>query len=195
MISENFEDKHFLLIEDDEELIVKLTTLFNNCNLKELVIKSCYDEALAELKLNKPYDLIIFDIMLPRTNNDFSKIRELKKELNKHIDVIIRDEDESPNDSSFKFDLKRAREKRTAISCQINKYIDQEAGIKLIEEWMKNIGFVTSPPIITLTAIGANEFIKTQERINKVMSFKNVSIIQKPVTTEKLIKEIKELLQ
>jgi CheY-like chemotaxis protein len=195
MISENFEDKHFLLIEDDEELIVKLTTLFNNCHLKELVIKSCYDEAFAELKLHKHYDLIIFDIMLPRTNSDFSKIRELKKELNKHIDVIIRDEDESPNDSSFKFDLERAREKRRAISCEINKYIDQEAGIELIEEWTKNIGFVTSPPIITLTAIGANEFIKTQERINKVMSFKNVSIIPKPVTTEKLIKEIKELLQ
>ena len=178
MISENFEDKHFLLIVDDEGLIVKLTLLFNNCNLKELVIKSCYDEALAEQKTNNHYDLIIFDIMLPVTNNDFSKIRELKKELNEYVNIIIRDEDECPNDSSFKIDLERAREKRTVISNEINKHIDQETGIKLIEEWLKNFKPSIVPPILALTAIGPNEFIKIQERINKVMSFKNVSIKQ-----------------
>ena len=193
--AQSFKGKHFLLIEDDEVLIGKLKTIFQNIYLLEPVVKSYYNEALTELKTNNHYDLIIFDIMLPMTNNDFSKIRGLKKELNNYIDVIIRDEDESPNDPSFKFDLEQAREKRTAIAAEINKYIDQEGGIKLIEEWMKNIGLVASPPILALTAIGPNEFIKTQERINKVMSFKNVGIIQKPVTTEKLIKEINELIK
>jgi CheY-like chemotaxis protein len=188
-------DKQFLLVEDDEVLIEKLKKIFSNNMLETLVVKSFYDEALVELKLDKQYDLIIFDIMLPTTLDDFNNTKNLKDELNKHISTIIREEDENPSDSGFKLELEQARERRTIISQEINKYIDQEGGIKLIEEWIRSIKNSTTPPILALTAIGPNEFSKTQEIINKVMKFKNVRVLQKPATAERIIKEIKELIE
>ena len=107
--------KKILIVEDDEVIIEKYKKIFPD----GLVKKNYYDEALGELTSGKYYDLIIFDIMLPISEDDFHEIKKLRKELNKLIETIMNKEDEKSNSGDLKNELEQIRKRRSFIKISI----------------------------------------------------------------------------
>ena len=193
----NLDKKTICIIEDDDQLLEQLTHEFIKNGAGEVKKARIVDEALNILKTSgHNIDLIVCDIMLPRTWEDYKRIQQWKEELKAYRDIIIQNEEEGPDNNDFERRLELARERRPLIINQINDLIDKEGGLNIIQQWNKLIEQkndkindptkkFTSPPVLYLTAVGDEKNMDRGKRVAGPNSYWLV----KPVFVERIVNE------
>ena len=189
--------KVICLVEDDDQLLEQLTHEFIEKGATNVEKVQTVEEGRYLLEDGGTrFDLIVVDVMLPRTREDYNKIQQWKEELKAYRDTIIQNEEEGPDNDDFKRRLELARERRPLIINNINDLIDKEGGLNMIVDWnnhieQENIKIHDSakklkrPPVLYLTALGDE---KTMDR-GKRIAGPNSYWLVKPVFIERIVNE------
>ncbi|MBZ0285046.1 MAG: response regulator [Anaerolineae bacterium] len=158
-IKDSLNNCKVLIVEDDDLLAKRIKSLFEKYTHLEPTIARYMGAARAIVtKRGGDFDLVILDIMLPATRQDFGEIQGLEKRLK---DLRMKLEGDSASlDESAQAARRDARYERGEALKRIEELIDREGGIKLINEWLKyypdeNQRFT----VLFLTALGNNEVV------------------------------------
>ncbi len=149
-----FENKKFLIIEDDNSLAKKIERLLLQLGADKIVIKNYYDEGLKELQDHyKEYSLIILDVMLPMSKDDFAEIQTNNKEID-NIDNLILQKEKIGGDKKDK-ELDKAWQDRKHWYKQIGNLINRRGGIEMAKKWISELNDIeTRPPVLYFSALG-----------------------------------------
>jgi FixJ family two-component response regulator len=176
-----------LIVEDDVKLATQLAGLIKEFAHREPVLVHTMEAARKMVAEEKErFGLLIMDVMLPESNQDFDDIGKFKKKL-----IILRkkikEASTRPADQLSQEILENARRDRAHIQRRIEELIQDAGGIHLVEEWHKaGIQF----PILFLTAVGAQEMIDW----GKAAAGKYCEWITKPAPDEEILAKCKMLL-
>jgi CheY-like chemotaxis protein len=184
--------KEILILEDDSGLAKRLMNIFQEYGAK-VNIKHYIDAGLEELqKKGTEYDLIIVDVMLARTKEDFEKISKYREEVDTCVNVLMQEEEYGLNDTEYKKVIEDARQRRSFLLGAIVDLVTNDGGIEVIEKWIKGISDSKRPGILYLTAVGTSNMI---EKGKNAAEFKKVEWLVKPITPAKLILMSIELMK
>jgi DNA-binding response OmpR family regulator len=186
------EGKHLLVVEDDEGLSYRLVKEFERCGVSRVAQEYAVETGLRELN-NKgtKYDLIVVDVMLPKTEDDFRHIQDFRKEL-KECRKILREEDTAdPGDGKYRQELAKARERWRPLNEAIALLIRKEGGIEMVKQWLEGLKGERHPPILYLTAVGNPN---TKEPGLRAVELRHADWLVKPVTVDTLVDRAAELI-
>ncbi|HVM72953.1 MAG TPA: hypothetical protein VMT91_14410, partial [Anaerolineales bacterium] len=153
-------NRRTLIVEDDKGLSKRIAQLFQENTGIEPSIANFMQEATKILSESEGFDLVIIDIMLPKTLEDFNIIQEYEKVLDETRAVIEKYGSQSfdPTENIQLFD---ARYRRSEALNQINKHILREGGIYLVDEWHRIAETQNKIlAVLFLTAVGNPDAIK-----------------------------------
>jgi len=178
-----------LIIEDDPDIIMRLKSTLKGHGVSDENIKVANSKGsfLKSLNTKKIFDLLIVDLMIPDTDRDYTKIEQYKRQLEK----IRTDIEKAETEQQLEEEIDRLIENRLEILKSINKILNKDAGIEVIEEFFgtthNHYPGDGKPAIIYLTAVGDKEKIK--RGTNACGKRKNEWLV-KPVPTDTLISTI-----
>jgi DNA-binding response OmpR family regulator len=178
-----------LIVEDDRELANNLFELIKSFTQPEPLVVHTMETALKQvLKINKSidFDLVILDVMLPRTEEQLKKIEQFQMELEELRNIIraLKSKTEGLPQS----EMEAARAKRARIQWQIDELVVPDGGIQLVKDW-HNAGIQF--PILFLTAVGDPEKINR----GKASAGKCCEWIIKPAPDEEILAKCLTLLK
>jgi DNA-binding response OmpR family regulator len=179
---------HVLIIEDDKDLASRISRLIKEFTLQPLKIAHSMEMARKIVTVDQEgFELVIMDVMLPNTDQDFEDIRVFQKKL-----LLLRKEIKAanalPDEVAKQTTLAAVRDERAHVQKRIESLIISDAGIRLVEEWYAaGIQF----PILFLTAVGGEDQMKRARAITGAHS----SWVIKPVPNEEILEKCIELLQ
>jgi DNA-binding response OmpR family regulator len=179
-----------LIVEDDERLLGRLASLFSANGVGQIDMAGCIEEAFHLLNDSKhEYDLIILDMMLPETREDFEAIRAGEMQLAETHAIL---ENAQILDGSLDASqIQSARSKRTTLLRNIDGLIVREGALKLLERWqLARSKKAQLPHIIFLTALGNDAEIAHGSKL----AGKGSAWLVKPVTDKTIIDRAVEVL-
>lgn len=184
-VKEILAGRRVLIVEDDEGLTERLGKEFKRFGADEVAIRFTVEGGLKELKeKGSEYDLIVVDVMLPETQEDFMQIQGLTGQLKKYQKILKQEDTAHPGDQQYQKDLAKARERWRPLNKVITSLIRKEGGIEMVSEWLGALQDASRPPILYLTALGGME-----HRMHGigVTDGKDVEWLVKPVTVDTLM--------
>lgn len=194
-ISERLTGKSILIIEDDESLSKRLVNVFKRFGVV-VDIRYCVDSGLEVLKRNGlNYDLIVVDVMLPRTEDEFRQIQRCRSEEKECIKVLMQEDEDDLDDEELAKKLEDTRKQRASLLKRIVSLITDRGGIEMVDKWLSELMDKEKkrrPAIFYLTAVG-NEDMNSEGK--RVVGDERVEWIVKPVTGTKIIQTAAHLLK
>jgi len=199
-VRERLVNRRVLIIEDDESLSKRLVNEFKRYRA-EVLVKYYVDSGLEELKKNgSNYQLIVVDVMLPQTKEEFQQIQRCRKEVDECVKILMQEDEAPPDDDEFGKRLEKAREQRKSLLNKIASLIRKLGGIEMVKDWLnwltKNQDDedekIERPPILYLTAVGNEDAI---DEGKKAAEDKDVEWLVKPVTGLRLLHAAGELIK
>lgn len=197
-VLEALQQKRILVVEDDPDLGPRLCRLFERNATLAPVVKRCM-EGLKEGGLEAllggvpPFHLAVVDVRLPRNEIQLGNITVCQKnrdELQKRlIDLPGAGEEEEPEE------LGKLRHRIQAVDLEIGQSIDPDAGIKMVEQWVKEMrksngdNWKPQTAILYLTARVADEI-----RDRALQAVEHSAWLSKPVTAEKVVNSAAKLI-
>jgi CheY-like chemotaxis protein len=179
-----------LIVEDDIHLageIVDLLTPLTECTP---IVSHSMEAALRQLESVPEFDLVILDVMLPRSESEFDKILSIEervREFRKEISLLERRE----RDPEAIERLKGIRYERAIALKTIDDLIDSRGGISLIEEWKRShLNSNWSFPTVFLTAISRDQ----ERQRGRQAAGDHSEWLVKPVSSETLCEACAGLL-
>jgi DNA-binding response OmpR family regulator len=173
-----------LIIEDDEGLIYRIQKLLKSedyevklCNS----MKSVYDLFDTVFDTNL-FDLLIIDLALPESESDYNQIMEINKLMADTTTKMISEADP--------IKLQELRMKRQTQYFAKNSLLLQEGGKILIQTLKEKKKISNQTAVIYLSASG-NEILSKE----CLAELKNSMWFTKPISSEILIRSIKDLLE
>jgi CheY-like chemotaxis protein len=150
--------KRILIVEDDT---------FIAQQIKESLMKHGYtismannvEDAIEQIKKNDVFDIVIIDLMLPNSNNDFLEIEKNERKLvgiSKDLDNLY----SKVNDIEIENAILDKRIKRASILKVIDRLIYKEAGINIVQKINTDLKDKKPRSFIFLTAIGDDNIVK-----------------------------------
>lgn len=187
--------QRILIVEDDESLPLRLIKEFEQCEAC-VTVKHTVESGLMELKESgTDYDLIVVDVMLPESEEDYQKIQQFRCTVKQVMNVPQQKSTGDANDKEASRLQEQAREKRRFILEQIDMLTCKDGGFQLVKQWVEELGGKSRPPIIYLTARsdpGAKqEGIEAAGGQNVVYLGKPVTLVQLLGTAVQVISEMK----
>jgi DNA-binding response OmpR family regulator len=185
------EGKIILVIEDDKLLKTGLQEAFEGQGCSKIVLKECIENAFKEIsKQGKDYDLIMLDIMLPETEKQLNRLRELEQELDEVRGVLRQEDEMDPDNNSLRDEIEKAYNKRATILREKDTLVNRRGGIELLEK-LNDKGLLGNQlPILVLTAVGNKEDVYDGM---KLLSESGDWLV-KPVNVQTLINKAQELI-
>ena len=182
-------NRRILLVEDDAGLTERYDPNFRKEGAT-IAVKRCMATAKDELMRNgDAYDLVILDIMLPRSERDLTDIEKLDSALGETRRVIREHDDPGQHGTET---LAAAYDKRTEILAERERLIDDEGGLKVVVHWTE-AGDPPGwrPPVLFLTSAGNEDAVT---RGTELMNGRCKWYV-KPVPDEKIIDMSIELIE
>ena len=178
-----------LVVEDDTHLRDELAKIIENRTAFMVDKAECAEHA-RQLVNNQvtPYVLGLLDVMLPTTLDDFTRIEEVRSDLDS-MRVSLRNLARK-SDQESKKQLRNERHTRASLLSKIDHHIDSRAGIDLANEWRTSGNDKLCFPILFLSAIGEQRFVREGLELHGGL----VKWIVKPATAEDIISACESLL-
>jgi DNA-binding response OmpR family regulator len=181
-------DQLVLIVEDDGDLANRMKTLIYEFVSKEPLVVHTMEKAIVIVKEKREsLRLVILDLNLPETEEDYRMIKEFEKEKDTLIEKIDMINARSEGEDK-RLALREARDDRSRKQQEIAALILHYGGIQLVEEWRRS---GASFPILLLTAVGNDgDLAKVLQKEGS-----NAARIVKPATSEEILEGCLKLLQ
>jgi DNA-binding response OmpR family regulator len=191
LIEHRLHNHHILIVEDDIHLAERIAELFKEETGLKPEVAYYMDQATYILSDSDGFDLVVMDVMLPKTREDFEAIQELEKIL-EEARVVAEKYGSQPLTGVTNTELFDARYKRSQALRQIDDLIVREGGIALVEEW-HNITATQNKfsAVLYLTAVGNPIFVQRGLSAAKEVS----DWLIKPVSSDEILSRCVKLLQ
>lgn len=184
-IKEKLTGRNIIMVEDDESLHKRLTRELSRYDVATVTVKHTVDSGLTELKEHGTnYDLAIVDVMLPKSESDYYKIKALRDELSNIQTMLTENDETSIRDKKPEKEIAHAQEKRRHIIAEIELFICKDGGIQMVKQWVEGVGSKNICPILYFTALGDDE-LKTEGL--EVAGNSNAEWLTKPVTVNNIL--------
>ena len=183
-------EKEVLIVEDNTSLAEKMERVFSQFPGSDVAVTHSMESARGAMDQEGPFGLVVLDVMLPATEDDYERNLEYE-EIMKKAKNTIRRIGTSPTNRTDRERLQDARFDRARAREAIEKLINDEGGITLAAEWRQSDDAgKQNMPILFLTAIGNED---TSERgLEKAK--RRASWLLKPVSSKGILREAVELI-
>jgi DNA-binding response OmpR family regulator len=182
---------HILIVEDDVRLAERIVALFKEYSSLEPSVAHCMEQATDILSNSAGFDLLIMDVMLPKTQEDFIEVQELKKILGR-ARAVTEKYGSQPLTEKRSTELNDARYRRAQALKLIDDLIVQEGGIALIEEWRNTTATQNKcRAILYLTSVGS--LITVERGLSDAREISDWII--KPISSNEILRRCAKLLQ
>lgn len=155
--------KRVVIVEDDAELATRLKAELEQYGMiVEGHIAWIRGEggAIECLRVKGPkVDLLILDVMLPATEENYKQLIAIEKELKDLRGTFVRASSSQPQTEDFNQKLQEARNRRKDLLAKSRELIEKEGGVDLVEEVLRVDPPLPLPPVVFLTAVGHEQII------------------------------------
>jgi DNA-binding response OmpR family regulator len=177
-----------LIVDDDASLANGISELFKGFTEQQPDIAHSIEGAMGKLRDKKgKYSLVVVDVMLPRTETDYTKIAEFQEKLSE-VTEKIQNADNGSEDAKKEIAMLIARKERSRMLQEIDEIIDISGGIKLVKKMYQEKIII---PIYFLSAVGEKKRMEEGLKIAKDKSDWGV----KPLTGNRILEKCVNLLE
>jgi DNA-binding response OmpR family regulator len=190
--------RHVLIVEDEVELSQSLQELFNRYGTGTTTTRRCVkgptngglDALLAQ---DPPYDLVVVDVRLPPDEHKLNLFKGLQEQRRKHLRNLMGLP--GAGEGEERDELRSLRSKMAALDTEIHDCIDLDGGIRMVEDWAKEMrkshgeGWHPQTTILYLTGRTADD-----ARKRALQAVTGSQWLTKPVTSARVVNAAAALL-
>ena len=134
--------KHILVVEDDPDLAPRLERLFSAYVERDVFVRGCLsgeDEGGLDALLcqEPPFDVAVIDIRLPRDKQRLDANRQMHETRSSLQQELV--DQPSSGEKAESEELALRRDRIAALDVAMRENIDPDAGLEMIETWVRSM--------------------------------------------------------